>query len=80
MTALNTYRRWLARVEDDALRAELSALDEVRERYGFPTASIVDMGEVTEHLLNRECQGRVVIDDKVKAALDAYYEQYGAKR
>ena len=29
MTALNTYRRWLARVEDDALRAELSALDEV---------------------------------------------------
>ncbi len=31
MTALNTYRRWLARVEDDALRAELSALDEVRD-------------------------------------------------
>lgn len=59
---------------------EICALGEVRERYGFPTASIVDMGEVTEHLLNRECQGRVVIDDKVKAALDAYYEQYGAKR
>ena len=59
---------------------EVCALDEVREHYGFPTASIVDMGEVTEHLLNRECQGRVVIDDKVKAALDAYYEQYGAKR
>ena len=31
MTALNTYRRWLARVKDDALRAELSALDEVRD-------------------------------------------------
>ena len=59
---------------------EICALDEVRERYGFPTASIVDMGEVTEHLLNRECQGRVVIDYKLKAALDAYYEQYGAKR
>ncbi|MEG0417910.1 orotate phosphoribosyltransferase [Gordonibacter sp.] len=58
---------------------EMCALDEVRERYGFPTASIVDMAEVTEHLLNRECQGRVVIDDEVKAALDAYYEQYGAK-
>ncbi|MEG1168335.1 MAG: orotate phosphoribosyltransferase, partial [Gordonibacter sp.] len=38
---------------------EMCALDEVRERYGFPTASIVDMAEVTEHLLNRECQGRV---------------------
>lgn len=59
---------------------EICALDEVRERYGFPTASIVDMAEVTEHLLNRECQGRVVIDDGVKAALDAYYDQYGAKR
>ncbi|MEG0301949.1 orotate phosphoribosyltransferase [Gordonibacter sp.] len=58
---------------------EMCALDEVRERYGFPTASIVDMAEVTEHLLNRECQGRVVIDNEVKAALDAYYEQYGAK-
>ena len=59
---------------------EICALDEVRERYGFPTASFVDMAEVTEHLLNRECQGRVVIDDGVKAALDAYYDQYGAKR
>lgn len=59
---------------------EICALDEVRERYGFPTASIVDMAEVTEHLHNRECQGRVVIDDGVKTALDAYYEQYGAKR
>ena len=58
---------------------EVCALDEVRERYGFPTAAIVDMAEVTEHLLNRECQGRVVIDDDVKAALDAYYVRYGAK-
>ncbi len=57
----------------------MCALDEVRERYGFPTASIVDMAEVTEHLHNRECQGRVVINDTVKAALDAYYELYGAK-
>lgn len=58
---------------------EVCALDEVRERYGFPTAAIVNMAEVTEFLHNRECQGRVVIDDTVKAALDAYYEQYGAK-
>lgn len=37
------------------------------------------MAEVTECLYNREVQGRVVIDDDVKAALDAYYEQYGVK-
>ncbi len=58
---------------------EVSALDEVRERYGFPTASIVNMAEVMELLHNREVAGRVVIDDGIKAALDAYYEQYGAK-
>ena len=42
-------------------------------------ASIVSMAEVVEHLYGRECQGRVVIDDELKAAIDAYYEQYGAK-
>jgi orotate phosphoribosyltransferase len=55
------------------------ALDEVSDLYGFPTGAIVDMAEVTEHLYDRECQGRVVIDDNTKAALDAYYERYGAK-
>ena len=54
------------------------ALDEVSERYGVPTASIVDMHEVQECLHNKPCNGRVVIDDQIKAALDRYYEQYGA--
>lgn len=58
---------------------EMCALDEVRERYGFPTAAIVNMEEVTKYLYNRECQGKVLIDDTLKAAIDAYYEQYGAK-
>ncbi len=55
------------------------ALDEVADLYGFPTAAIVSMDEVVGHLLNRECQGRVVIDDACKAAIDAYYETYGVK-
>ena len=37
------------------------------------------MAEVVELLHNREVNGRVVIDDEVKAALDAYYDQYGVK-
>ena len=37
------------------------------------------MAEVTEMLYNREVQGKVVINDDIKAALDAYYEQYGVK-
>ena len=56
-----------------------SALDEIKDLYGFPTAAIVTMAYVTECLYNKECNGQVVIDDKIKAALDAYYEQYGAK-
>lgn len=55
------------------------ALDEVSERYGFPTAAIVTMSDVVEHLHNRECLGRIVIDDECKSAIDAYYETYGVK-
>ncbi|MBE6468502.1 MAG: orotate phosphoribosyltransferase [Coriobacteriaceae bacterium] len=57
----------------------VTAQREIERRYGFPVASIVSMAEVTEHLLNREVGGRVVIDDDVKARLDAYYERYGAR-
>lgn len=60
-------------------QSEKSALEEIKEKYGFDANAIVTMAEVVEHLYNRECQGRVVIDDGIKAAIDAYYEQYGAK-
>lgn len=60
-------------------KGEKSALEEVKDLYGFPTAAIVSMKDVVEHLYNRECQGKIVIDDQIKAAIDAYYEQYGAK-
>jgi orotate phosphoribosyltransferase len=59
---------------------EMSALDEIRERYGFEARAIVTMDEVVEHLYNRDCQGRVVIDDTIKAAIDRYYEQYGCRK
>ena len=55
------------------------ALDEVKDLYGFETAAIVNMQDVVEHLYNKPCNGEIVIDDKIKAAIDAYYEQYGAK-
>lgn len=56
-----------------------SALDEIRELYGFEANAIVTMEEVVEHLYNKEYKGTVVIDDTLKAAIDAYYEQYGVK-
>ena len=60
-------------------KGDKCALDEIKDLYGFDTAAIVNMAEVTEHLYNRTCKGRVVIDDTIKAAIGAYYAQYGAK-
>lgn len=56
-----------------------SALKEIQETYGLHTTAIVTMAEVVEHLYNREYKGKVVIDDGLKAAIDTYYEQYGAE-
>ena len=61
------------------LGGKVSALDEIKEKYGFDAKAIVTMDEVVEHLHNRECQGKVVIDDTIKEAIDHYYEQYGCK-
>lgn len=60
-------------------QGEKSALTEIQEKYGFRTTAIVTMKEVVEHLYNREYKGNVIIDDALKAAIDAYYEQYGVK-
>lgn len=56
-----------------------SALDEIKELYGFGAGAIVTMEEVVEHLHNKPCNGKIVIDDTLKKAIDAYYEQYGVK-
>lgn len=61
------------------LGGEKSALEEIKEKYGFDANAIVDMAEVTEYLYNKPYQGKVYIDDEIKKALDAYYEQYGCK-
>ncbi len=56
-----------------------SALAEINEKYGLKTTAIVTMEEVVEHLYNKEYKGRVIIDDTLKEAIDAYYVQYGAE-
>ena len=59
--------------------SDKSALEEIKEKYGFDANAIVSMADVVEHLHNRPCQGKIVIDDEIKTAIDKYYEQYGAK-
>lgn len=58
---------------------KVAALQEVSERWGMPTAAIVSMDEVTEALYNKEVDGKVIVDDTLKASIDAYYQQYGVK-
>lgn len=60
-------------------QGEKSALTEIQEKFGFKTTAIVTMADVVEHLYNREYKGKVIIDEPLKAAIDAYYEQYGVK-
>ena len=56
-----------------------SALKEIEEKYGLKTTAIVTMAEVVEHLYNKPYKGKVIIDDELKKAIDAYYDQYGVK-
>ncbi len=61
------------------LSTNASALDEIQEKYGFGANAIVTMEDVVECLYNKECMGKVLIDDKLKSAIDAYYDEYGVK-
>ena len=63
---------------EKGLGGEKSALEEIKEKYGFEANAIVSMADVIEHLYNKEYNGKVLIDDELKAAIDAYYAEYGA--
>ena len=67
----------LNRCERGKSEKPVTALEEIRELYGFPTAAIVTMEEVVEYLYNRPHNGKIIIDDQMKASIDAYYAQYG---
>lgn len=60
-------------------KGEKCALDEIKELYGFETNAIVTMQDVVEYLYNKPYKGKIYIDDTVKASIDNYYAQYGAK-
>lgn len=60
-------------------KGEKSALNEIKEKFGFKTCAIVTMKEVIEYLYNREINGKVIIDDEIIERINDYYKQYGAK-
>ena len=58
-------------------KGDKGALDEIKDLYGFETNAIVSMKDVVEYLYGREVNGRVLIDDEMKARIDEYYSIYG---
>lgn len=60
-------------------QARRAAIAEHEEKFGIRIRAIVTMQEVIEHLYNKPYKGKIIIDDTIKAAIDEYYKQYGAK-
>ncbi len=55
-----------------------NALKEVEEILGIPIHSIVTIKEIKGYLHNKKINGRIVLDDRMLAKIDAYLEEYGA--
>ncbi|MCI9455887.1 MAG: orotate phosphoribosyltransferase [Oscillospiraceae bacterium] len=60
-------------------RGDKSAIQEMREEFGIPVYPIVTAREIIDALYNVEVDGKVYIDDAVKAKMEAYLAQYGVK-
>lgn len=58
---------------------EKSALQELQDEYGIRVFPIVTVREIIAHLHNHPVNGKVYIDDAMKAAMEAYLAEYGAK-
>ena len=65
--------------QEKGLDTDMSALDEIHEKYGFEAHAIVSMSEVVEHLYNKPIDGEVLLNKDIKKALDEYYSEYGAQ-
>ena len=58
---------------------ECSTLDELRADHGIAVYPIVTVREILAFLHNREIDGKVYIDDAVKARMEAYLAEYGPR-
>ena len=66
--------------KEDVKEAKASGMSfAMVDRLTLTRERIALMAEGVEHLYNREYKRPVVSADQLMAAIDAYYEQYGAK-
>ena len=64
---------------EKGIGTDKSALDDIKDKYDINACAIVNMQEVVECLYNKEVNGKILIDDKLKTSIDEYYKEYGAK-
>lgn len=58
---------------------DCSTLDELRQDYGIQVFPIVTVRQVIDFLHNNPIDGKVYIDDDMKARMEAYLATYGAR-
>lgn len=56
---------------------DISAVQEVQKLYGITTYPIVTSREIIDNIYNVNIDGKVYIDDAMKAKMESYLEQYG---
>ena len=57
---------------------EKSALDQIQEEYGIQPVPIVTIDEIVSCLHNKEINGKVIIDDRMRDIISVYRNRYGA--
>ena len=58
---------------------DCSTLDELRQDFGIQVFPIVTVREVISFLHNNPVDGKIYIDDDLKAKMESYLAEYGAK-
>lgn len=60
-------------------KGDKSSVQEIQDEFGIPVYSIVTAREIIDNLHNVEVDGKIYIDDEMKAKMEAYLDQYGVK-
>ena len=58
---------------------DCTTLDELRQEHGIRVFPIVTVREIIDFLHNRPVDGKVYIDDDMKARMEAYLKEYGPR-
>ncbi len=58
-------------------QSQKTTLSELRDELGVDVRAIVSIGELVPFLHNREIDGKVVLDDATRAAIETYLDEHG---